>query len=162
MLAHIFGALGIGTNIIIYQQKEGRKLVFFKLVSDFLWAIHYYFLGANAASMIAVIGIFRETVFLKQNKTSKQSHIWLAFFLILSIISTIITWKNIFSLLPLAASVLSVISFWKKNPDLSRCLAFPVSIFMFTYDVFCHSLIGIVNEILTIVSCVAGIIKNNK
>lgn len=162
MAAFIFGALGICANIIIYQQKKGKKLVFCKLVSDFLWAIHYFCLNANTAAMIAVIGIFRETVFLKQDKNSKKSNMWLVFFLILSIISAIITWKSAFSLLPAAASILSVISFWKSDPDLSRCLAFPISISMLAYDVFCLSYMGIINEVLTIASCVVVIIRRKE
>ena len=85
MIASIVGALGIGANVIIYQQKNGKKLLFYKLISDFLWAAHYFLLGAVSAALVAVIGIFRETVFFNQDKKWAKSNLWLVFFILCSI-----------------------------------------------------------------------------
>ena len=159
MIASIVGALGIGANVIIYQQKNGKKLLFYKLISDFLWAAHYFLLGAVSAALVAVIGIFRETVFFNQDKKWAKSNLWLVFFILCSICVAVFTWKSAFSILPAVASVLSIISFWKNDPKLSRCLAFPISISMLTYDLYCISYMGMVNEIFTIFSSILGIVR---
>lgn len=155
MIANIIGALGILANVLIYQAKNGKNLLIFKLISDFLWALHYLLLGANTAAIIAAINIFRELVFYAQR--NKQNKLWLIFFLIVSIISTVLTDKGIFSYFVTVASALSVISFWINKPKLSRYLAIPISASMLTYDVFCKSNMGIVNEILTLISAIMGI-----
>ena len=159
MLSTIFGALGIGANIFIYQQKSGKKLLVSKLISDILWAAHYFFIGAYSATAVAVIGIFRETVFFNQDKKWAKSRLWLVLFLLCSAVSALVTWRGFISVLPATGAVLSVISFWKNNPCFTRYLAFPISACMLTYDIFCHSHMGIANEILTLVSAVVGIIR---
>jgi hypothetical protein len=36
MIATIVGVIGIGANMLIYQQKSGKKLLMYKMISDFL------------------------------------------------------------------------------------------------------------------------------
>ena len=158
----IFGAFGIAANVIIYQQKNGKKLLLWKLLSDILWMAQYLSLSAFSGAAIAAIGIIRESVFLNQNKKWAQSKGWLLLFLALSIASAVFTWKSVFSILPAFASVLSVFSFWKNKPALARNLAFPISASMLTYDVFCGSYLGIANEIFTLVSAFIGVLRNRK
>lgn len=162
LLAFITGALGIAANVFIYQQKSGKKLVIFKLISDCLWAFHYLLISANAAAAIAIVGIFRELVFINQDKKWGRSNWWLVFFLMCSIASTVFTWKGIAGILPGIASVLSVISFWRNKPSLSRGLAFPISASMLTYDIACGSYTGIINEIFTLTSALIGVIRYSK
>ena len=162
LTAMIFGALGVAANVIIYQQKSGKKLLFYKLVSDVLWMCHYLCLSALSGAAIAAIGIIRETVFLNQERKWAQGKIWLLLFVILSLISAVFTWKSPFSLLPAFASVLSVFSFWKNKPELARALAFPISGSMLTYDIFCSSYLGIANEIFTLGSAVVGIFRHKE
>ena len=158
----IFGALGVAANVIIYQQKNGKKLLLWKLLSDILWMAQYLFLGAFSGAAIAAIGIIRESVFLNQSKKWAQSKGWLLLFLALSVASAAFTWKSVVSILPAFASVLSVFSFWKNRPTLARNLAFPISASMLTYDIFCGSYLGIVNEIFTLFSAFIGVLRNRK
>ena len=160
VLALTLGALGIAANVIVYQQKSGKKLLWWKFISDIIWMLQYLALNAISGAAVAMIGILRETVFLNQHRKWAQGKGWLLVFFILSIISAILTWKNIFSVLPALASVLSVFSFWRNKPSLSRALAFPISFSMFTYDVFCDSYMGIANEIFTLISATVGILRN--
>ena len=146
------GAFGIAANMIIYQQKEGKKILLFKLISDFLWFAHYFLLGAYTGAAIAVIGIFREFVFIKQDKKSVKNKGWLIFFICCSFVSSVFTWKNVFCIFPEAASIISVISFWKSNPNLTRLLGIIICVCMLIYDIIYCSYIGIVNELLTLVS----------
>lgn len=163
MTASILGAVGIAVNVIIYQQKSGKKLLAFKLVSDVMWALHYLLLNAYSACAIAAIGIFREGVlFYNQGKARSRNKLWLTLFLVLSSVSAAVTWKGIFSVLPAFASILSVFSFWRGNPKLTRILAFPISASMLAYDVFWLSYMGIASEIFTLISAAVGVIRNRK
>ena len=157
MIATIVGALGVGANIIIYQQKSRKRILTAKLISDVLWMLHYLLLYAYSGAAIAFIGIFRELVFFHKDKKWAESKLWLIFFLICSVASAVFTWNNPFSLLPAAASIISVISFWQNSPNLTRYLAFVISGCMFTYDIVSGSDMGIINEILTVASTSIGI-----
>jgi hypothetical protein len=159
VVVQLVGILAIAVNIIIYQQKKKNRLLLFKLISDFLWFLHYLLLGAYSGAAVAAIGIFRETVFINQDKKWAKGNYWLLIFIACSIFSSIFSWKGIFSLLPAIASVLSVISFWRSNPKLTRFLALAISACMFTYDVICGSYMGMANEIFTTASAIFGILR---
>ncbi len=159
MIAHIIGALGILANILIYQAKNGKNLLTFKLISDVLWSLHYFLLGANTAAIIAAINIFRELVFYSQRNKQNKNKLWLTFFIIVSVVSTVLTGNGLFSYLVTVASVLSVISFWINSPKLSRYLAIPISASMLTYDIFCKSYMGIFNEVFTLISAIVGLLR---
>ena len=158
IIASLVGALGIGANVLIYQQKTGKNLLIYKLISDILWATHYLILGGFSAFAIACIGIVRESIFLNQKHKWAQSRIWLLVFVLLSLVSAALTWKTLMNLLPAIASVLSVFGFWRNNPTLSKILAFPISLCMLTYDLYIMSYMGIANEAFTLLSATISVI----
>lgn len=159
MLPTFIGALGMGANIAIYQQKNRIRILIFKLISDMLWALHYFLLGAYSGFAIAVIGMVRECIFIIEEKRGIKSKPWLFLFLAISILSAVLTWKNAFSLLPACASILSIIGFWQSKPRLTRMISFPVSACMLTYDIVSGSIVGVCNEAFTLISAAVGVIR---
>lgn len=127
-----FSELGI-QNVLIYQQKNRASILRMKLASDVLWAVHYLMISAYTAVAVACLGILREIVFMKRKRLSS-----LIAFLILGLVSAVVTWKGWLSLLPTMASMLSVVSFFLGVPFVSRIASFPISAL-------------ICNEILTII-----------
>jgi hypothetical protein len=158
-LSNIMGFLGIVCTVIIYQQKSRVGLLVCKLVSDVIWFLQYALLGAWSGAAISIIAIIRELVFINRSKKWANSPVWLAVFLVLSAVSGIVTWKNIYSLFPCIASALAVIGFWIGNPRLSRLFSYPISFCMLTYDIANLAWMAIVNEILTIGSSIVGNIR---
>lgn len=162
MIANIFGALGIASTFLIYQQKTRTGLILSKLLSDVIWFLHYFLLSAYSGAAIAVIGIVRELIFVNKEKKWAKHPFWLYFFLVLSFGCAYFTWKNVFSILPCIASAVSVISFWIGKPKLSRLLSYPISACMLSYDIAVGSVMGIINEIFTIGSSVIGYLRLDK
>lgn len=162
MFAWIFGILGVIVNMMIFQQKDGKKLLIFKLLSDLLWSLHYLCIAAYSASLIAAVNIFRELVFIYQDKKGKKSNGFLIIFLCAGIVTAALTWNGFGSILPTLVAALSTFSFWQSNPKLSRRLAFPISGCMMTYDIISGSVIGIFNEGFAISSAIIGIIREKK
>ena len=162
MLAFVLGVICIIINFLIYQQKSGKRLLVLKLVSDIFWCAHYFSLYAYTGAFVALLGAVREVVFIKVDRKSKISKFFLAFFCVLSLAIAVFTWKNIFSAFPAIASILSVISFYMANPQISRIMSFPISSCMFTYSLISNSFAGVINEIITVTSSIIGIIKKEK
>ena len=67
-IAQIIGFFGIVANLLIYQQKTQNRVLLFKLISDIIWAAHYFLLGAFSGAAVACIGILRESVFMLSKK----------------------------------------------------------------------------------------------
>ena len=157
-LALIIGGFGILLNLLIYQQNTSKRILLVKLCSNIVWAIQYSLLGATMGLIVALIAAIREATFISVNRKSKFGVACLVLFAMISITSSILTWKNIYSLLPAIASITGVFSFYFSIPLVSRILAFPIAICMGLYDMEIGNTIGIVNEIITIISVIIAII----
>ena len=162
IITQAVGYGGILLNCLIYLQKDRKKLVFTKLLSDIAWAAHYFLLGAYAGFSIAAIGIVRETVSYNKQKKWASSVLWPIFFMIVGVGGAVLSERTWYSLLPAFASAVSVICFWQNRPSKSRLLALLISVCMATYDVFKHSTAGIVNEILTVASVFLGMLLHDR
>ena len=47
-------------NVVIYQQKERKKLLICKLFSNITWTLHYGMAGNLSGAAVGAIGIARE------------------------------------------------------------------------------------------------------
>lgn len=154
--AQFVGFAGVAINLLIYQQKSQKRILFFKSISDIVWALHYMLLGAFSGAAVAGVGLMRETVFIFSKKHRKK---WLVLFMLITSVSIYFTWKNWYSIFPAIASFLSVISFWQKSPKRTRLFAFPISFCMCSYSLSSGSWAGVCNELLTISSATIGLIR---
>ena len=160
IFAIILGVLGIIANMVIYQQKNRKTMLLIKLCANALWSLHYFCLNAYSGAIVCAIGVIRESVFINTDKKWAKSKWWLILFLVLNVITGIITWKNIFNLFPCIAGVISVISFWIGKPTKTRILALPISAMFFTYNAINHSYAGMLNEVFTTISVIIAFIRH--
>ena len=159
IFTYIFGGLGIAANFTVYQQKERKKLLIFKIICDSCWLLHYISLGAFSGAGVCTIAVLRDTVFLNENKKWAQGKKWLIFFLILNVVLTTLTWKNGFSILPAISSALSIFSFWQSKPKLTKYISFPVATSMIIYNASFMSIPGILNESFVLVSSTISLLR---
>lgn len=123
--------------------------------------MHYFLIGAYTGGFICIISICRSLVFMNDDKKWAQSKLWLVLFLTLGVCSTAYTWAGPKSLLALGASISAIISYWQPSPRISRILAFPISICMGCYGALNGSIPVIINETLSVISSIIGIIKHD-
>ena len=162
IIGQIIGFIAIGANFIIYQQKNGKNLLTWKLSSDILWLVHYLLISANSAAAVAVVALVREIVLLKNGDSESLRKKCMGVFIAISIVSGILTWKGAVSIFPCIASILANVSFCLSVPMISRILSFPISGCMLICDIFSGSISGIVNEVFTMISSVIGICVNDR
>jgi multisubunit Na+/H+ antiporter MnhB subunit len=162
LISDIFGIIGILLTVILYQQKNRKSLLVYKLIIDVVWIGHYAFIGAYSGAVVCVIAALREFIFVKRDPRSKKGIVWLPIFILVAIISTVFTWNNAFSILTCLASCIAVVSFFIGKPKLSRIFVFPISTCMLVYDIACGSVAGIVNECFAMSSSAVGIILHDR
>jgi hypothetical protein len=107
---------------------------------------------------VAFVNIPREVVYYCQNKNKNNSPIPLVVFGIINVVFAIITWKNVFSLLPTLASISAMFAFWLNNVKATKKISLAVSVLMLTYDIFNSSYMGILNEVITLISIIVALI----
>ncbi len=161
IIAQLVGFLGIVISFIIYQQKERKRLLIWKLVSDCVWMLHYALLGAFSAVAVTIIGVIRETVYLNEGKRWANKKYWIVMFCLINVVFAFFTWKGLFSLLPTIASLIAVVSFAMQKPKITRFFSFPIALCMIIYDFISGSIAGIANETFTITSSIIGVIRHD-
>ena len=119
----ILGFLGVFLNLMIYQQKTPTRVRVNKIVANGVWAIHYFFLDAFTATGIAIVGMISTAVFMKVDPKSRMGKACLGFFIVINIISGILTWNTAISLIAMAAAIISSISFFIGVPKYTRRFA---------------------------------------
>lgn len=161
-IATAFGILGMIASFLIFQQTDRKRLLICKMIADTLWLIQYLLLGAYGGAGTTGIALLRSAVFLKWDPRRRSGRIWLIFFIMISLAVGILTWKNIFNLFSMAASLIAIVSFWIGNPKLNRILSFPVFLSMLTYDIAYFAVIGIFSDCFSMVSSIIGIIRHDR
>lgn len=152
ILSYIFSVVGIIANFMIYRQKERKSLLRRKLFSDIVWCIHYALISAGSGAATCGISICREIVFLNKEHKWAKHKIWIAAFIALNAVALFFTWKGIYSILPGCSAIVSIIVFWIGNPNLTRCVQIPISLAFLIYNTAVGSYVGIINELLSLIS----------
>ena len=108
---------------------------------------------------VTLVGVARETTFiLTDNKERKRKYFLIAF-AIIACITSALTMKDIFGLLPACASLIAVFSYWQQNPTTTKIFGIPISLTMLIYDVMRFSVMGMANEIFTLISISIWLIR---
>ena len=153
-VGEIIGILGIAVNFLIYQQKNRNYLLWVKLLSDICWSLHYGLLGAYSGMWVCIIGATREISFILTENKKQLRKYFLIVFALVAITTSILSMKDPFGVLPAFASLIAVFSYWQQSPNLTKILGLPISGIMITYDVMRLSTMGLINEILTLISII--------
>lgn len=159
--ADIVSWIGLITTVIIYQQKKRSSMLWWKLISDAVWMISYFLMGAYSGVATIVVAIFRSIVFLNADKNRKwaQSKLWPLIFCLSTIAFSLMTWQGPMTLLTLFGSLMCIIAYWIGNPKLVRFTSFPAGTLYLIYMYHFRSIGGMLNEIFIIVSSLIGIIR---
>ncbi|MBQ8081031.1 MAG: YgjV family protein [Clostridia bacterium] len=155
------GVLGIVTTILVYQQKDQKRLLWWKLTTDSVWLLHYLTLGAYSACAASSVAILRSAVFLNQDKKWAQGKGWLVVFMAISILLNALVWQNMFSLLPLISSLACIVAYWIGNPRITRLVSIPAAGLYLVYAVAFHSIEGVVCEMFIIISAIVGYFRHD-
>ena len=162
ILGKCLGYAGVIASGIIYQQKNRSSLLIWKGISDLLWIGHYLLIGGYTGAAVTTVALVREIIFFKSKRQSKSGIIALVCFLVLSIVISVLTWGNIFSIFAMIGSLTSIVSFWIGDPKISRILSFPISFCMLAYGLANGSLAALLNEVLVLSSSAIALLRNHK
>lgn len=159
IVAQCIGGLGIVSFIMMYWFRTMKQVRLVKLCMDVFWGVHYLLLGATAGAVANAVCFVREIVFIGSDKRALKSKMWLFIFVGINVITAIVTWKGLYSILPAIVSVFGTYGFWQKNIKTARRIAGVCNVLMFTYDLFIRSYVGMVGESLAFISVILILCK---
>ena len=157
--AQIIGIAALVCAVISFQQKTHRNILVLQFMSATLFCIHFAMLGAYTGAVLNGIGVLRSFVFVNRGKRWADNGLWLWLFCILSVAVGIFTWDGLISILPVAGMVFTTVAFRIKTPRIVRRVAFPSSPLWLVYNVFTHSLGGVITEVISMISILTAMIR---
>ena len=178
IFVQIIGFIAMGACILSVQFNTHFKIMAFKAISSFLFAVQYILLGSFTAVVMELIGVVRNFVFAINVKKQKSNTFWIVFFSVITVISGILTlylsWDKtlevlsryttnpkglkalglIFSGVAIFAKLISTIGYGFKNPHLIRMLNLPSYTLWIMHDIVFISIASVINNALSIGSII--------
>ena len=138
--------------------KTTKHILFMQTIAFFFKTLHYYLLGGISGFLTSLISMIRNLIFYKIN----ESKLWTTLFILIYLIIGIITLKDIYTLLPVLATITYTIVINYNNPKYLRYGIFITSLTWLIYNIYIISYSGIIIQIVMIISNIIAIIKLDK
>ncbi len=153
----ILAMLGLGATYLV---KDKKTIMFLCVLYTLFYGLEYLLLDAYSGLSMCVVNVIRNIWFyINANLKKKNSIIVLIVLSIITIVFGIFSFNNIFSVLPIIATLIYTYSVWQDDTKLYRYLAFPCSLCWMTYNISCRSLFGVIAECILIIFEIIGVIK---
>ncbi len=169
ILSQIFIIINYIFLVMTYQSKNRKNILIFNFVSLIASALSYMFLSAYSGLAMTIVAIIRNIIFIidekkngKSEKNQTKDYIILAILYIISIISGILTYNGILSMMSVIATMLYTYSVWQKSTKIYKILGIPVGIIWIIYNIYIFSVFGIILETILAISAVIGYIKERR
>ncbi len=162
VVIQIIGFVGMFLSIISFQSKSYQKIVWLRVLSEFVFAVQYFLLGATTGMVTNLTSCVTNSVYRERIKRGKKvAGFQIAFGLLFAILG-ILSWHGYVSLLAIAAKVLSTVANGNANPKTIRIINLIISPLWLVYDIIVFSLAGVLSDAFTLVSIVLAMVRLDK
>ena len=155
----IFGILGIVSTVLLYQQRTSKGQLWCKLITDSLWIVYYILQNNYSVVAITLVAVFRSIVLMNHEKKWAQGIWWLYIFMAVSIVFSLMAWKDWTSILTLSSSLICIGMYWFRNPKAVRWISVPAAILFLVNVIINQNWLGIISESFLLISSIIGIIR---
>ncbi len=159
IIIQAIGAVGYSLLALSYFKKVKKQILLMQIFAYIFFVIHYYLLNGITGAVCNSIGLFALiSIYLFDKYNLKNKTITVGLFIILLLIANITTFQNIYSIFPLVASTIVLISFIDNNENNIRIVGIIAAICWLIYAIVYKSYVAIAFEAVTLIDiCVAYI-----
>lgn len=168
IFSQVFVVINYTLLIFSYQLKNRRTILIVNFISVIATAISYLLLSAYTGLAMTGVALIRSIIFLngeskkkRSKKITKKDIKILAFLYFISILLAILTYDGILSLMSVSATMLYTYSIWQKSTKVYKIVGVPVCISAIIYNIYIHSILGVIFEIFLAISAIIGLICEN-
>ena len=154
---------------LTYCVKNRKLILALSFTSNFLNSIAFILLGAYTSSAMCAISIFRDIVFIidqkingKSDKITKKDIFLLLLIYGISISAIIITFNGFLTLLYTVASMLYTYSIWQKNNKVYRFMGMPVTLISILDSIYIKSIFGVILQAIVFITSTIGFFSHNR
>lgn len=155
------GSIGYALLTASYFKKEKRKILYMQIIAYIMFTIHYYLLSGITGAICNAIGLFALiAIYLCEKYQWKFKNFFAWLFVGLLLIISIATFQNVFSIFPMVASIIVILSFLMENEDYIRGIGLISAVCWLVYAIVYKSYVAIIFEVVTLIGTIIAFIKN--
>lgn len=161
-IGQAFGILAIVFGFVAFQMRTRKGLLLVQCLVAILFSIHYFLIGAYSGTAVNIICTIRNIVYSKLPQNGLGKKIVPIVFVVIQVISCILTWEAWYSLFILLGISINTYCMSFSNPQNVRKSIFVTSPLVIVYNGFSKSIGGVIYETVVIISSIIGVLRNKK
>lgn len=160
-IATVVGLVAVAMFVLSYQMRSRNNIIILNAGSRILYVIQYIILGAFEGAMLDIVAFIASVVCHNQYKKIIREHLKLTIVLTnLFIVGMgMLTYKNIFSLLPIIGVILEISALWFGKISYLRVMSLIAIPFWMTYNIMSSAYSSVAGNIITAVSITIALIR---
>lgn len=159
VVAQITGIMAFVFSVVSLQAKSTKVINILKTISQILFSVQYFLLGAYTAMFMNMFASLRGFTYLHL-ESKKKSTLWAQIiFIFIFVLFGLLTWDGIIGIFAILGMVIQTIAYGSKKPSNIRMIDFFACFMWFTYNLYYHSVGGLLSDTFSAVSIVIGIIR---
>lgn len=166
-LAQAFGIVAMIISFLSFQGNTKKHIILFQMTASALFSVHFGLLtlvgeAALTGMVLNIINVAKCAVFcfsLDPAKKWASVKIWTPIFLIVNIVSGILTWTVWYSILPVIGVVFSTLAFVPKNTRTVRLLHLPSSPCWLVYNILTAAWPAVATECFALTSLIIAFVR---
>ena len=163
IISQSLGILALICNIICYQMKDAKKLLFWQITASVIWVLNLGLKGAIAGVLLNIHAVVRLCVFyLAENHAWARSKAWVPIFMVSAAVIIIVTYTGFPDILALIGTLFTIYSFSAGDTSKTRLFTLPSPPCWFVYHLMQRNIGGVLNEIFVLGSIIVGMIRMDK
>ena len=153
ILSQIAAFIVLIITLISYHLKHKKKIFKIMCLSNIFNIIHYLCLGAYSGCITKTIALARNLFIVKKENNKKLDKlIYLILFIGVYIISGVLTYNNLYSLLPLISATIFMIVTWNGKELQIKRIAIYCYFLWLLYNILIFSIVGIIANTISLIS----------
>ncbi len=161
ILATVLGLLAVAMFVGSYQLRSRRAIIFFNAGSRVLYVAQYILLGAFEGALLDIVAFLVSLVCSKSDSNFVKKHFTLTVIAANVFIVSVgmLTYKNVFSLLPILGVIFETLALWLKKERNIRIVSLLGAPFWLVYNMLSAAYGSALGNVITLVSITVAIIR---
>ena len=159
LIGHFLGILAIIVFFLSYQVFNKKKLIAMQAVATGLLCLQYFLIGAYSGFALNIVCLIRNLVYVFLGKKGKRNALLSILVAIAMIVVSAFSWEGYHSLFIMSGLVINSVCMGVCSAQGLRKSLIVSSGLIIIYDIFSHSYSGIINESISIISAIIGIVR---
>ena len=159
IVVRVLGIAALFCGVISFQFQKHKGIMLCKMVSEFLFAVQYFLLGAYSGGLMDLISGARNLLFFKLVQKKKSTLPVILGFSALILVLGYLSWEGAVSLLPVAAKLITTVSYGMKNERLLRLITLPSCLCWIAYNAVIGTWDAMFTDLLSLGSILIALCK---